>query len=219
MDLNQARFNMIEQQIRPWEVLDPQVLELLSVVRREDFVPMAHKTLAFVDMDVPLGAAPNQVMLAPRIQARMLQDLAVKKTDKALDIGTGSGFMAALLAHQAVSVLSLEIDANLAAQAQANLLKAGVTNAVVRTADGSQGAAADGPFDVIVLSGSVAEVPAALLQQLSVGGRLVAIVGDEPMMRATLITRTSDSNWTTTEPWDCNAPRLGGFPEHSRFQF
>ena len=219
MDLNQARLNMIEQQIRPWEVLDPQVLELLSVVRREDFVPMAHKALAFVDMEIPLGAAPNQVMLAPRIQARMLQDLAVKKTDKALDIGTGSGFMAALLAHQAASVLSLEIDAHLAAQAQANLQKAGVTNVVVRTADGSQGAAADGPFDVIVLSGSVAEVPAALLQQLAVGGRLVAIVGDEPMMRATLITRTSESSWTTTEPWDSNAPRLSGFPEHSRFQF
>jgi protein-L-isoaspartate(D-aspartate) O-methyltransferase len=200
-------------------VLDPQVLELLSVVRREDFVPMAHKALAFVDMEIPLGAAPNQVMLAPRVQARMLQDLAVKKTDKALDIGTGSGFMAALLAHQAASVLSLEIDAHLAAQAQANLQKAGVTNVVVRTADGSQGAAADGPFDVIVLSGSVAEVPAALLQQLAVGGRLVAIVGDEPMMRATLITRTSESSWTTTEPWDSNAPRLSGFPEHSRFQF
>ena len=175
--------------------------------------------LAFVDMEIPLGAAPNQVMLAPRVQARMLQDLAVKKTDKALDIGTGSGFMAALLAHQAASVLSLEIDAHLAAQAQANLQKAGMTNVVVRTADGSQGAAADGPFDVIVLSGSVAEVPAALLQQLAVGGRLVAIVGDEPMMRATLITRTSESNWTTTEPWDGNAPRLSGFPEHSRFQF
>jgi len=219
MDVELARFNMIEQQIRPWEVLDPQVLELLSIVRREDFVPMAHKALAFVDMEIPLGAAPNQVMLAPRVQARMLQDLAVKKTDKALDIGTGSGFMAALLAHQAASVLSLEIDAHLAAQAQANLQKAGVTNVVVRTADGSQGAAADGPFDVIVLSGSVAEVPAALLQQLAVGGRLVAIVGDEPMMRATLITRTSESSWTTTEPWDSNAPRLSGFPEHSRFQF
>jgi protein-L-isoaspartate(D-aspartate) O-methyltransferase len=100
MDLNQARFNMIEQQIRPWEVLDPQVLELLSVVHREDFVPLAHKALAFVDMEIPLGAAPNQVMLAPRVQARLLQDLAVKKTDKVLDIGTGSGFMAALLAHQ-----------------------------------------------------------------------------------------------------------------------
>jgi protein-L-isoaspartate(D-aspartate) O-methyltransferase len=219
MDLNQARFNMIEQQIRPWEVLDPQVLELLSIVHREDFVPLAHKALAFVDMEIPLGAAPNQVMLAPRVQARLLQDLAVQKTDKVLDIGTGSGFMAALLAHQAASVLSLEIDAGVAAQAQANLQKAGVSNVTVRTADGSQGAAADGPFDVILLNGSVAEVPAALLQQLTVGGRLAAIVGEEPMMRATLITRTSENSWTTTEPWDCNAPRLSGFPEPSRFQF
>jgi protein-L-isoaspartate(D-aspartate) O-methyltransferase len=219
MDLNQARFNMIEQQIRPWEVLDPQVLELLCVVQRENFAPLAHKALAFVDMEIPLGSAPNQVMLAPRVQARLLQDLAVKKTDKVLDIGTGSGFMAALLAHQAAQVLSLEIDAALAAQAQVNLQKAGVSNVTVRTADGSQGAAADGPFDVIVLSGSVAEVPAALLQQLTVGGRLAAIVGTEPMMRATVITRTSETNWTTTEPWDCNAPRLSGFGEPSRFQF
>ena len=219
MDLNQARFNMIEQQIRPWEVLDPQVLELLCVVQRENFAPLAHKALAFVDMEIPLGSAPNQVMLAPRVQARLLQDLAVKKTDKVLDIGTGSGFMAALLAHQAAQVLSLEIDAALAAQAQVNLQKAGVSNVTVRTADGSQGAAADGPFDVIVLSGSVAEVPAALLQQLTVGGRLAAIVGTEPMMRATVITRTSENNWTTTEPWDCNAPRLSGFGEPSRFQF
>jgi protein-L-isoaspartate(D-aspartate) O-methyltransferase len=219
MDLNQARFNMIEQQIRPWEVLDPQVLELLSMVRREDFVPMAHKALAFVDMDIPLGAAPNQVMLAPRVQARLLQDLAIQKTDKVLDVGTGSGFMAALLAHQAASVLSLEIDAPLAAQAQINLQKAGVNNVSVRQADGCQGAAADGPFDAIVLNGSVAEVPAALLQQLSVGGRLAAIVGQEPMMRATLITRNSDTNWTTTEPWDCNAPRLSGFAEPSSFKF
>lgn len=219
MDLNQARFNMIEQQIRPWEVLDPQVLELLCVVQRENFAPLAHKALAFVDMEIPLGSAPNQVMLAPRVQARLLQDLAVKKTDKVLDIGTGSGFMAALLAHQAAQVLSLEVDAALAAQAQVNLQKAGVSNVTVRTADGSQGAAADGPFDVIVLSGSVAEVPAALLQQLTVGGRLAAIVGTEPMMRATVITRTSETNWTTTEPWDCNAPRLSGFGEPSRFQF
>jgi protein-L-isoaspartate(D-aspartate) O-methyltransferase len=219
MDLNQARFNMIEQQIRPWEVLDPQVLELLSVVHREDFVPLALKALAFVDMEIPLGAAPNQVMLAPRVQARLLQDLVVKKTDKVLEIGTGSGFMAALLAHQAAQVLSLEIDATIAAQAQANLQKAGVTNVTVRQADGSQGAASDGPFDVILLSGSVAEVPATLLQQLTVGGRLAAIVGDEPMMRTTLISRTSENSWTTTEPWDCNAPRLSGFAEHSRFQF
>jgi protein-L-isoaspartate(D-aspartate) O-methyltransferase len=219
MDLNQARFNMIEQQIRPWEVLDPQVLELLSVVRREDFVPLAHKALAFVDMEIPLGNAPHQVMLAPRVQARLLQDLAVQKTDKVLDIGTGSGFMAALLGHQAASVLSLESDAALAAQAQVNLQKAGVHNVTVRQADGSQGAAADGPFDVILLSGSVAEVPAELLQQLSMGGRLAAIVGDEPIMRATVITRSGSNSWTTTEPWDCNAPRLSGFAEPSHFSF
>ena len=219
MDLNQARFNMIEQQIRPGEVLDPQVLALLSTVRREDFVPLAHKALAFVDMEIPLGAAPNQVMLAPRVQARLLQDLAVRATDKVLDIGTGSGFMAALLGHQAASVLSLELDPDLAAQAQANLHRAGVSNVTVRQADGSQGAAADGPFDAILLSGSVAEVPAVLLQQLSIGGRLVAIVGDEPMMRTTLITRSGDNSWTTTEPWDCNAPRLSGFAQPSRFKF
>ena len=219
MDMNQARFNMIEQQIRPWEVLDPQVLELLSTVRREDFVPLAHKALAFVDMEIPLGAAPNQVMLAPRVQARLLQDLAVQPNDKALDVGTGSGFMAALLAHQAASVLSLEIDSALAAQAQANLQKSGVTNVTVRHADGSQGAAADGPFDVIVLNGSVAEVPTHLLEQLSIGGRLAAIVGQEPMMRATVITRNSDTSWTTTEPWDCNTARLSGFAEPSRFKF
>jgi protein-L-isoaspartate(D-aspartate) O-methyltransferase len=210
---------MIEQQIRPWEVLDPQVLALLSTVRLEDFVPLAHKALAFVDMEIPLGNQANQVMLAPRVQARLLQDLAVMNTDKVLDVGTGSGFMAALLAHQAASVLSLEIDPALATQAQTKLQQAGVSNVTLRCADGSQGAAADGPFDAILLNGSVAEVPAALLQQLTVGGRLVAIVGQEPMMRATLITRTGQNSWTTTEPWDCNAPRLSGFAEPSGFKF
>ena len=219
MDLNQARFNMIEQQIRPWEVLDPQVLELLSVVRREDFVPLAHQALAFVDMEIPTGNAPGQVMLAPRVQARMVQDLAVKKTDKVLEIGTGTGFTAALLAHQAARVLSFEIDADLARQATANLQKAGVTNVQVRHADGSQGAAAEGPFDAILLSGSVAEVPQVLLDQLAVGGRLAAIVGEEPMMRATVITRTGPSSFVTAQPWDANAPRLSGFAEPSAFRF
>jgi protein-L-isoaspartate(D-aspartate) O-methyltransferase len=219
MDLNQARFNMIEQQIRPWEVLDPQVLELLSVVRREDFVPLAHQALAFVDMEIPLGSAPGQVMLAPRVQARLVQDLAVRKTDKVLEIGTGSGFTTALLAHQAAQVLSYEIDPELARQATANLQKAGVTNAKVRHADGSQGAAGEGPFDVILLAGSVAEVPQVLLEQLAIGGRLAAIVGDEPMMRATVVTRTGANSFTTSQAWDVNAPRLSGFAEPSAFHF
>ena len=219
MDLNQARFNMIEQQIRPWEVLDPQVLELLSVVHREDFVPLAHQALAFVDMEIPLGEQSGQVMLAPRVQARLVQDLAVKKTDKVLEIGTGSGFTTALLAHQAAQVLSYEIDADLARQASANLQKTGVGNAKVRHADGSQGAAGEGPFDVILLAGSVPEVPQALLEQLAVDGRLAAIVGDEPMMRATVITRTGPNSFTTSQAWDVNAPRLSGFAEPSAFQF
>ena len=219
MDLNQARFNMIEQQIRPWEVLDPQVLELLMAVRREDFVPAAHRALAFVDMEIPTGSAPGQVMLAPRVQARLVQDLAVKKTDKVLEIGCGTGFTTALLAHLAAQVLALEIDPALASQARANLQHAGISNAQVRQADGSQGAAADGPFDVILLSGSVAEVPQALLEQLSVGGRLAAIVGDEPMMRATVVTRTGAQSFVSTQPWDANAPRLSGFAEPPVFQF
>ena len=217
MDLNQARFNMIEQQIRPWEVLDPQVLELLSVVRREDFVPLAHKALAFVDMDIPLGH--GQVMLAPRVQARLVQDLALKKTDKVLEVGTGTGFTTALLAHQAAQVLSYETDAALAAQATANLQQAGVSNAKVRNADGSQGAAGEGPFDAILLSGSVAAVPQNLLDQLAVGGRLIAIVGEEPMMRATLVTRTGPGSFVTAQPWDANAPRLAGFAETPAFHF
>ena len=217
MDLNQARFNMIEQQIRPWEVLDPQVLELLSVVRREDFVPLAHQALAFTDMEIPIGQ--GQVMLAPRVQARLVQDLALKKTDKVLEIGTGTGFTAALLAHQAAQVISYELDAELATQARANLQKAGVHNVQVRQGDGSQGAAADGPFDVILLAGSVAEVPQALLEQLAVGGRLAAIVGDEPVMRATLVTRTGPKSFATTQPWDANAPRLSGFAQPSAFHF
>ena len=216
-----ARFNMIEQQIRPWEVLDGQVLSLLSVVKRENFVPMAHKALAFVDMEIPLHAsgAEDQVMLAPRVEARFLQDAAIQATDKVLEIGTGSGYMAALAAHQAASVLTLEINPALAQQAKANLQAAGVSNVEVRTADGSQGAAADGPFNVIFLSGSVPEVPQVLLKQLTIGGRLLAVVGEDPVMRASVITRTGEQQWQTSEPWDTIAPRLQGFPEHNRFSF
>jgi protein-L-isoaspartate(D-aspartate) O-methyltransferase len=216
-----ARFNMIEQQIRPWEVLDGAVLSLLSVVKRENFAPMAHKALACVDMEIPLkdGNQTGQVMLPPRVEARLLQDADVKRTDKVLEVGTGSGYMAALLAHQAASVLSFELDATLAQQARTNLQAAGIHNVEVRQADGSQGAPSDGPFDVIMLSGSVPNVPQVLLNQLSIGGRLLAVVGEDPVMRASVITRTADQQWQTSEPWDTLAPRLQGFPEHNRFSF
>ena len=232
MNYEQARFNMIEQQIRPWEVLDTQVLSLLAVVKREDFAPAAHKALAFVDMEIPLAgdpakADPGQCMLAPKVEARILQELAVQKHEKVLEIGAGSGYMAALLAHRAQQVIALEIDPDLAQLARDNLKKAGIYNAEVRTGDGAAKIAQSvssndplsGPFDVIVLSGSVAEVPPGLLALLKVGGRLSAIVGFEPMMRATLVTRVAEDAWRTTQAWDTVAPRLLNFPEPSKFSF
>jgi protein-L-isoaspartate(D-aspartate) O-methyltransferase len=219
--LEQARFNMIEQQIRPWEVLDPTVLHLLAVTRREDFVPVAHKAMAFVDMEIPLqnGGAKGQSMLAPKVEARMLQELKVQKHESVLEIGTGSGYMASLLGHRAQQVISLEIDPTLAELARANLKKSGVYNVEVRHADGATAELPEGPFDVILLSGSVDHVPASLLAQLKVGGRLGAIVGDEPMMRATFITRIDEKSTSTVQPWDTVAPRLLNFPRPSRFTF
>ena len=225
MNIDIARFNMIEQQIRPWNVLDASVLELLSVVKREDFVPAAHKGLAFADLEIPLmGSGEDamrlgQCMLEPRLEARLLQDLAVQSHETVLEIGTGSGYMAALLAKKARNVLSLEIVPELADMARANLRNAGVQNVEVNLADGAQAKLADGPFDVIVLSGSVAEVPHNLLQMLKVGGRLGGIVGDEPVMRATIVTRNSETEFSTVQSWDTLAPRLQNFPEPSRFKF
>ena len=219
-----ARYNMIEQQIRPWNVSDPEVLELLHQVRREDFVPAAHRSLAFMDIEIPLRGTPEegvrtgQCMLAPRVEARLLNDLQVKKHERVLEIGTGSGYMAALLAHRAKEVLSLEIVPELADAARANLQRADISNATVRVADGSQDPLPEGPFDVIVLSGSVAEVPQALLAKLNDGGRLAAIVGLDPIMRMTIVQRHG-SRFDTTQPWDTSSPRLTGFAEPSPFKF
>jgi protein-L-isoaspartate(D-aspartate) O-methyltransferase len=217
MNIEQARFNMIEQQIRPWDVLDTGVLELLAIVKREDFVPPEHRALAFVDTEVPLPG--GQCMLAPKVEARLLQELAVHKHERVLEIGTGSGYAAALLAHKAQHVTTLEIDPTLAAFATANLKRAGATNVSVVTADGAQPLSVDGPFDVILLSGSVAEVPETLLQQLKPGGRLAAIVGEEPVMRAVLIRRANDRSVTRSVLFDTVAQRLRGFKEPTRFHF
>jgi len=220
-DLEHLRFNMIEQQIRPWDVLDFDILGLLGQIRREDYVPAAHRGLAFFDMEIPLadGSVPGQVMLSPKVEARMLQDLHVQKTESVLEIGTGSGFMAALLANRAKQVLSLEIDPQLAASATDTLRRNGVGNVEVRVADGAKPLPSGPTFDVIVLSGSVAKVPQGLLGSLNIGGRLAAIVGNEPMMRAHFITRVSEGQWETIQPWDTVAPRLLNFPEPSRFNF
>jgi protein-L-isoaspartate(D-aspartate) O-methyltransferase len=225
IDTERARFNMIEQQIRPSGVLDLDVLDLLRVLRREDFVPIAHKALAFTDMMVPLLPNAEEAlrngwcMLEPKQDARLLQDVAPRSHEKVLEIGAGSGYMAALLASRAQRVISMEIVPELARMARENLQRAGIRNAEVREGDGAKGLAAEGPFDVIVLSGSVSEVPQALLAQLKVGGRLAAIVGGEPVMRATFVTRTGEASYASTQPWDTLAPRLANFPEASRFHF
>jgi protein-L-isoaspartate(D-aspartate) O-methyltransferase len=219
-----ARFNMIEQQIRPWEVLDPVVLELLGTLRREDFVPPSMRRLAFVDTQVPLleGAPKGPCMLEPKVEARLLQELQVQRHEKVLEIGTGSGFMAALLAHRAMQVVTLECRPALAHMARESLRRNGVVNARVldvSAVEGARGLPGDAPFDVILLSGSVAEVPRTLQQQLKVGGRLAAVVGDLPIMRARLFTRVGERAWSDVDLFDTVAPRLEGFGEPARFRF
>lgn len=224
-DFDTARFHMIEQQIRPWNVLDGQVLALLGEVKREQFVPAAYRSLALADMALPLTAqgANGPCMLNPKIEARALQDLKLQPHDTVLEIGTGSGYLAALMARQCAQVVSLEMDADLAAQARTRLQQAGVLNVEVRHADAAAhrfaACAQGGPFDAIVLGGSVAEVPSDLLDLLKTGGRLFAIVGQEPVMQATLIHRTGPASFETTQPWDITVPRLSNFPEPSRFRF
>ena len=217
MNVEQARFNMIEQQIRPWDVLDQSVLSLLALVKREDFVPPAYRALAFVDTEVPLPC--GQSMLTPKVEARLLQELDVRKHERVLEIGTGSGYMAALLAHRAQHVVTLEMHAELVAFARANLQRSGTPRVEVRQGDGARGLPEEAPFEVILLSGSVPEVPPSLLAQLKVGGRLAAIVGQLPIMRATLFTRSSEHDFASVELFDTVAPRLAGFDEPPRFKF
>jgi len=188
MNFEQARFNMIEQQLRPGKVLDPDVLDTLSMVKREEFVPPAHRRLAFADTQIPLGGAAR--MFAPIVEALALQALAMKKHEHVLEVGTGSGYMAALLGAHADHVWSIEIDPQLADAARENLRRAGVTNVSVQTGNGLSGLAAHAPFDVIMVSGAVAEVPGVLLDQLKLGGRLFAITGAAPAMEAAVYTRT-----------------------------
>ncbi|VVD89256.1 protein-L-isoaspartate O-methyltransferase [Pandoraea terrae] len=222
MNYELARLNMIEQQIRPWDVLDQHILDLLKVVKREDFVPAPYRDLAFTDVEIPLTGAANpysgQHMLAPRVEARILQALAPRKSENALEIGTGSGYMAALLAYTAHHVTTVELDANLAKSAAETLRRNGVVNVDVVNADGAQGWPAAAPYDVIALSGALAVLPQAFLQQLKVGGRLVAIVGDAPVMEAQLITRVTETEFRTENLFETQISPLIA-PQPSQFKF
>ena len=217
MDFEQARFKMIEQQIRPWEVLDPTVLDLLSVVRREEFVPPALKTLAFADLELPIGQ--GQTMLAPKLEARILQELGVRKTDVVLEVGTGSGYMAALLASKAEYVVSIEIDPVLAQFAEQNLARAGVANVSVEVGDAARGWPEQAPYDVIVVSGSLPQLPDEFRRELKVGGRLVAIVGEAPAMQVQLVTRTDEDAWNTVNLFETVVAPLRHVERKSAFVF
>lgn len=189
MNIEQARFNMVEQQVRPWEVLDSKVLDLLFEVRREDFVPAAWRTLAFADIEIPLGH--GAMMLQPRLEARLVQDLGVRPTDRVLHIGTGSGYVAALLGRLAANVVSVERVPELAAAARAHLHQAGIANVTVVEGDAARDWADGGPWDAILVSGGLPAEPSALLARLVEGGRLMAVVGEAPLMRATRYERTA----------------------------
>ena len=217
MSIEQARFNMNERQIRPWEVLDPQVLDLLFVVKREDFVPAAYRNLAFADMEIPIGS--GQVMLAPRVEARLLQELGIKKTDKVLEIGTGSGYMAALLAARAEHVVTIESRRELADFARQNFERAGITNVTLEVGDGANGWSQRAPYDAIVVSGSLPVLPASLLKQLRVGGRLAAIVGTAPVMEAQLVTCSAEGVYNTVNLFETVVPALDGGEAKPVFSF
>lgn len=216
MNLDQARFNMVEQQIRTWEVLDQEVLDLLFEVRREEFAPPSAKSLAFVDMEIPLGH--GEVMLAPKLEARMLQELGVKSTDKVLEIGSGSGYMTALLAKRANFVDSVEIVPELSAFAAKNLAAHGIENVKLHLGDGAQGWSG-GPYDVIVLTGSTPILAPSFLNKLNPGGRMLAVIGDAPVMKATLFNVAGPNEVARVELFETCISPLRNAPQPKRFVF
>jgi protein-L-isoaspartate(D-aspartate) O-methyltransferase len=217
MNIEQARFNMIEQQIRPWNVLDQDVLDLLHVVKREEFVPAAYQNLAFADVEIPLPGGES--MFAPKIEARFMQELGIKKHETVLEIGTGTGYMAALLAHRAAKVTTVEINPELKELAEKNLAKAGIHNVTVEQGNGAEGWAKGAPYDVIVISGALEVLPEALMKQVKVGGRIAAIVGQPPVMEASIIVRTGETAYNNVKVFETNVKYLTGAPVPSHFQF
>lgn len=215
MKLDQARYNMIEQQIRPWEVMDQRVLDLLNTVPREDFVPPAYRNLAFTDMNIPLDE--DQVMMSPKVEARILQALNLQDNETVLEIGTGSGFVTALLAKLAKHVVSVDINPEMTRQAGEKLAAHGIGNVTLETGDAASGWDAHAPYDAIVITGSLPLLPDSFKQALTVGGRLLAIVGDSPAMEVLLITRVGEAEWAQESLFETDLPALINAPQPERF--
>lgn len=216
-DVERARFNMVEQQIRPWDVLDPAVLDLLMRVHREDFVPPQHRSLAFADLEIPLGH--GETMLAPKLEARMLQELDLRPEDAVLEVGTGSGYMTALLAGLARHVYSVDLVPDFTREAAPRLAAAGIRNVTLETGDAARGWDKHGPYDAIVLTGSVPVLAENFQQSLKPGGRLLAVVGSAPVMQARLVTCAGNNAFRAVTLFEtCIAP-LKNAPQLQRFVF
>jgi protein-L-isoaspartate(D-aspartate) O-methyltransferase len=219
LNIETARFNMIEQQIRPWDVLDQSTLDTVALVRREAFVPEAYRNLAFMDMEIPLnvnGQTTGESMFEPKMEARLLQELALRPADQVLEVGAGSGYMAALMAHRAQSVVTYERLPVLAEFARANLARNQCANVKVVQGDGFT---ARGTFQAIALSGAVASLPTQLLELLAIGGRMAAIVGTAPVMSAVLVTRLGETEFDTVKLFETLVKPLVGGPQAEKFKF
>jgi protein-L-isoaspartate(D-aspartate) O-methyltransferase len=222
MNIEQARFNMVEQQIRPWDVLDQGVLDLLHKIHREDFVPPEHAALAFVDMEIPLGAGKTSVdaaMWSPKLEARVLQELNIGPGDRVLEVGTGSGYLAALMAQFAREVVSVEIVPEFSAAAAAKLRAHGIANVHLRVGDAAHGWADAEGFDVIVLTGSTPLLADGFRHSLHVGGRLFAITGVAPVMQAQLVTSTAPGKYRSVTLFETCVTALVNAPHPAAFVF
>jgi protein-L-isoaspartate(D-aspartate) O-methyltransferase len=217
MNIEKARHNMVEQQIRPWDVLDQQVLDLMLRVPREDFVPAEYRKLAFTDMALPIGQ--GEVMMEPKLEARMLQSLAVRPTDKVLEVGTGSGYVTALLASLAAEVVSVEINAELLEQAHQRLAAHGIDNIALEQGDAADGWDKAQPYDVICVTGSQPVLSQGLKENLQIGGRLFAVIGEKPVMEAVLVTRVNANEWRTEVLFETVVPPLRGVSRAEPFVF
>lgn len=217
LNVEQARYNMIEQQVRTWEVLDQRVLDVMSAVPRERFVPEQYRALAFADIQIPIGE--GQVMMEPKLEGRLLQTLGLQPTDQVLEIGTGSGYLTACLAKLAGEVVTVERSEALSTAAQARLEELGIRNVAFRVGDAADSWTGYGPFDAIALTGACPEVPEDYKHLLKVGGRLFVVVGEDPIMEALLIIRLGEQEWSSESLFDTKLPLLEGIRPEPHFVF
>lgn len=216
MDIEQARFNMIEQQVRPWEVLDQRVLDVMGNIPREDFVPEQYRSLAFVDINVPLGH--DQVMMAPKVEGRLLQALAIKPGDSILEVGTGSGYLTACLARLGNHVTSVELFPEFSETASARLTEQGIRNVTLQQRDAAHGLNSSARYDAIAVTASVPVNREQFHGNLNIGGRLFLILGNPPVMEAVLVTRVDEDGWTQESLFETALPPLVNADEPQRFE-